>query len=266
MKNYDTKHLWYLMVPISAAIAILIAIALSLRLGFFPRAELFIGMLIILGVGVLLVLLTIMTVIFASLNLTDSTQALGLPEGSIRALIALILLLVFIIVGIYLYSTVGVISTSTTLTIEGEPSVLTTTAPTPEGERLALQLLTTIGTLVVAVAGFYFGTSAVSAARGITASPSPIIRNLEPREGAVGEELHLKIIGKNFRLPKTVRLVRGSKEIVSTSITSSDTEIHCSIEVPADAQADTEWDLIIVNEDGGEDMLSEAFLVNSSSS
>lgn len=259
MNRNIARHSWSVVWPVILAIGFLSTVALMLRLNFFPRPEIFIGVLIVFGVGVLLVLLMIMTISFASLNLTDSKQALGLPEGSIRAMIALILLLVFIIMGIYLFNTAGF---EWTITDEGERFAQIT----DEGERLAQQLITTIGTLVVAVAGFYFGASAVSAAHGVTVPSLPLIRNIDPKEGKPGDELFLKILGKNFRLPKTVRLVRGSNEIVGTGILSSDTEIQCRIKIPSEAQANTTWDLIVVNEDGGEDMLVEEFVVNLSSS
>ena len=41
------------------------------------------------------------------MGLTDKDEALGLPEGSIRAMIALVLILVFILFGIYLFNKVG---------------------------------------------------------------------------------------------------------------------------------------------------------------
>jgi hypothetical protein len=43
-----------------------------------------------------------------------------------------------------------------------------------DGARLAQQLLTTLATLVVAVAGFYFGTSAVAAAASAVGGPRPL--------------------------------------------------------------------------------------------
>src|SRR5205807_3929303 len=44
---------------------------------------------------------------FSAMKLTDPKQALGLPEGSIRAMIALVLIMIFIIFGIYLFRNVS---------------------------------------------------------------------------------------------------------------------------------------------------------------
>jgi hypothetical protein len=80
---------------------------------------------------------------------------LGLPEGSIRALIALGLILLFFILAVFLYADL----------LHGTPG-----NPGPHGSAgvdIAKQLATTISTLVVAIASFYFGSSAVSQAAAV---------------------------------------------------------------------------------------------------
>lgn len=52
-----------------------------------------IGMVIILGVSALVTLLFILASGFDAIKLTDPKQALGLPVGSIRAMIALMLII-----------------------------------------------------------------------------------------------------------------------------------------------------------------------------
>ena len=58
---------------------------------------------LILGVVFLMTTLFVIAAGFAQLDLSDDQQALGLPSGSIRAMIALILILVFIMFGVYLF-------------------------------------------------------------------------------------------------------------------------------------------------------------------
>lgn len=103
---------------------------------------------IVLGVSIVMNLLFIMTAGYQRMQLTSSNQALGLPAGSIRALIALFLILMFAIIGIYVFNAV----------LGAGASI------SQQALSLAQQLMTTIATLVVAVAGFYFGTA--STARG----------------------------------------------------------------------------------------------------
>jgi hypothetical protein len=253
MNNRTKKQNWSIAGFVGAAMVPLVLIMILMYLRLFQIEVVYIGMQVILGIGILLVLLMIVTIVFARLDLADPRQALGLPEGTVRALIALILLMVFIICGLWILQLVAF------------PSVGGATI-SDDGARLAQQLITTIGTLVVAVAGFYFGSTAVTAAREVTRPSLPLIRSIDPKEGTPGQELPVKVIGKNFRFPKVVRLVRNSNEIIGTDVLSNETEIQCKIKIPSDAQTDSTWDLIVMNEDDGEDRLAEAFVVKSSSS
>lgn len=162
----------------------LVILALGGMLYILPGAspEVQLGLVIVLAVVLMMALLFIMAMGFQKVNLSDPRQALGLPEGTIRALIALILIMLFVIVGIYLFRVVGEGLTTVHNLTQSEITALgarvVKKVPVPnqdglfdatlagslsdEGARLAQQLITTIGTLVVAVAGFYFGSSAVT--------------------------------------------------------------------------------------------------------
>jgi hypothetical protein len=59
------------------------------------------------GVVVLILLLTAVAMVFSVLDLTNNTQAMGLPEGSIRAVIALSLIVLFAILSVFLYTGVS---------------------------------------------------------------------------------------------------------------------------------------------------------------
>ena len=230
-----------------------IIIGLVLVISFFtspqnPRSELVVGLIVVLGVAVLLVLLFIMAAGFAALNLSDNRQAMGLPEGSIRALIALFLIVVWVILSVFLFGA-----------LQGQSGDTATT-------RLAQQFFTTMSTLVVAVAAFYFGSRSVASARAALAPPTspsqrPAIGKVDPNQGKQGTtELPLTIQGKYFRLPKSVRFVQGSDEMICTEIMSSSTQIRCKVTITAN-QKPGQWDLIVVNEDGGQDRLDKAFEV-----
>ncbi len=234
---------------IIAALILLLMVAAVAMIGLTtvkePNNEIIIGLIIVLGLSILMVLLLLATVAFQRLGLADHDQALGLPEGSVRALIAIMLILVFIICGLYLFRSVA----------------FPTGTMSEDGARLAQQLITTIGTLVVAVAGFYFGTSAVKTASSAVTPTIPLIRGIEPETGAVGTDVQLMIQGRNFRMPKTVRLTHGGSEIVAENVLASDMTIQCTIKIPPDSKADTRWDLEVVNEDGQKDTLTGAFTV-----
>ncbi|RYH22911.1 MAG: hypothetical protein EON54_25065, partial [Alcaligenaceae bacterium] len=59
------------------------------------------------GVVVLVLALTTVAIVFAILGLTNGSQAMGLPEGSIRAVIALSLIVLFSILSVFLYQGVS---------------------------------------------------------------------------------------------------------------------------------------------------------------
>jgi hypothetical protein len=246
--------------------------------------EIVLGAALVIGVIALIIALTFMTVIFKSLNLTNSENSLGLPEGSIRAVIALSLILIFMISSVFLYYQVenggrytsegvtqaqidnmspdGIVSIDRVGTYHNE-SIFTVTrlVENQTSEDIAKQIITTVSTLVVAIAGFYFGTKAVGAVKAAPEVSSPVIRRIETTELKQGEEKkEFKIFGKNFELAKEVKLVRDSGPIECTDIKSNATEITCSLKINDDAQPG-KYTVHVKNSDGGEDRLEDAFEV-----
>lgn len=145
--------------------------------------------LLVAGFVAVTLLLYLGSVAFKWLGLEDRKEALGLPEGSIRALIAMTLILMFAIIGVAVFqsgqtterfTSTGVpedqldqFESSDVLSVVRQPGAgadddtfdVTVRPRMPEASHdFGLQLLTTVSTLVVAVAGFYFGSRAVTAA------------------------------------------------------------------------------------------------------
>jgi len=186
-------------IPLTMAIsAVLIVILVGVLVWFWqsnqednPAAEVQMGVIIVMSVVILMTLLFAISSGFSAIDLSDRGQALGLPEGSIRAMIALVLIMIFVILSIYLFRETnrgtleGPICSKVTLQDESlndiraqialalpndplcrddQTGFYVRGAQNEDGARFAQQLLTTLGTLVVAVAGFYFGTSSVESA------------------------------------------------------------------------------------------------------
>jgi hypothetical protein len=61
-------------------------------------------LLVIAGLVSLIALLAVMAIAFKTVHLANQTQALGLPDGTVRAVIALSLILIFAVVTVYLFS------------------------------------------------------------------------------------------------------------------------------------------------------------------
>ena len=148
---------------------------------------------LVAGFVTVALLLYLGTLVLRALDMGAPGEALGMPEGSIRALIAMSLILIFAIIGIQVFTAGSagepVVSAGVTqaqidsLRADGAqviqqtlqtplPSppaaplytITTRTAMSQESHDFGLQLMTTVSTLVVAVAGFYFGSRAVSQA------------------------------------------------------------------------------------------------------
>lgn len=208
---------------------------------------------------ILLIALAAMVSAFSSLALTNRSLALGLPQGTVRALIAISLILIFMMTSTYLFnqlrshefhssdglskeqlntfltklagSDTKVMSISED--VEGKMSVTTMTEVNINDKRadLALQILTTISTLLVAVSGFYFGS------RGSSSSivdendlNRPLISTMKFEEDDPEKSLACAVIyGQHLAHPAMVRLVCQDGELIALhdKTLSNDTMIRC---------------------------------------
>src|SRR5262249_54415217 len=109
-----------------------------------------------------------------------------------------------------------------------------TPADTPSDD-FAKQVLTLLGTLVTAVSAFYFGAKTATSA---AASPSPAVSqpkltSADPPTVPTVQAATLKILGTALQLAKDVRLRKGNQEVQATGVTSNDSQVTCSITLPA---------------------------------
>lgn len=152
--------------------------------------------------------------LFHALGLTNRQYPLGLPDGTVQALIALILVLLFFIMAVFLYLDVSQTTTDRRLNdlskeavaaipagqivaqfqrdvivgvdAEGNPQTETRfdvllaspRASSDVAQEIARQLITSLGTLIAAIAAFYFGAKAVGGA--------PVAED-QTRSGVVGK-------------------------------------------------------------------------------
>jgi hypothetical protein len=256
----------------------------------------------------LMIVLFLMAVGFSRLGLSDPQQALGLPEGSIRAMIALFLIMVFITFGLYLYRTAAGFSLYTLPCLTGSQvdaygkqiiskyqdeackgsnspyyDITISLLPDQAGVDLAKQLMTTIGTLVVAISSFYFGSRAVQVSRGTTKPDQPKISSVDPnninrQDPRLKDKdgLPLTIIGEGFLTAEKVKLVQAKNrmEKIADEITSNDSKIEATFRF-SDAELDNafggqqdqdaEFNLIVINKDGRQDEKPGAFTITAPS-
>lgn len=117
-------------------------------------------MLIVVALVGLLAAIAFVVIAIGIFNLKDPTQALGLPAGSVQAIIALSLILLFVTMTVFLVVHVG------------------RAAPNSPSIDIAKQVLAVLGTLVTAVSSFYFGSR--SSTEAVRSSQLP------PRDGMAG--------------------------------------------------------------------------------
>jgi hypothetical protein len=176
----------------------------------FLYAEVALTLVVVACAMVLILALAAAAIIFKRLDLADGRHAMGLPEGSIRAIIALLLILVFSVVAVFLITNADrsqerVFSKITQSQAEdfsadqtvlswdelpadefgeddnGDPFVRLVLQGGPSPSEMSQQLMTTLGTLVVAVASFYFGSQVVLTATSVEAAPRE--ETTDPNEG-----------------------------------------------------------------------------------
>lgn len=233
------------------------------------------------GVVVLIFMLAAVAMVFSALGLSNRELAMGLPEGSIRAVIALSLIVLFSILSIFLYQGVsrGNVVTIAEMSvadrtefIKAHPNALDLqSVPTngkagffdvsyrsanPASDDFAKQLLVLLGTLMTAITSFYLGagtvTSAVKAGNepgGPAAATAPSPGSVLPATHSIAAgPLDLTIKGTNLNVITNVRIVKaGSPAITATKVMSSPNQITCTFDVSHASQGI--WDIEM--DDGG---------------
>ena len=282
-------------------ILLIIIIALAgppslVRLGDAPEIQM--GMVTVLALSVVVVLIYLMAAGFTHYKLSSSEHALGLPDGSIRAMIALFLIVIFVMLSVYLFRQIAGetsavlrgLSTAQVLELRDRIGSITQrpdslydvtirAAVTPAGEQLGLQLITLLGTLVTAVASFYFGSSAVASAKDTTeksmlaatttttprapapASPSVTITAIDPPRAEAGKNPVLATItGKGFIAGMTAKLAKGTVafEADNEKVVNA-TTMECTFDLSAATPG--KLNLILAAPGGAEIVKADAFEV-----
>lgn len=153
---------------------------------FDHSAALSLPILALISILLLLGALLVFTTLIHLINLSDAKSALGLPEGSVRALLALALLGLFAIMassvlvaspprevkGLQLGDIDGVLKANPNdhdifwvpeAQVPGQPQTFTAVLGSlSHVDDFAKQMLTLVGTLMTAVISFYFGSSTFS--------------------------------------------------------------------------------------------------------
>jgi hypothetical protein len=161
-------------------------------------------LIVVFGVIGFLAALTTTTTVLSHFNLTNRNEALGLPSGSVRALIALSLILIFAIMVIFMQGQLSpkpLTYENGTIMMDQNNTIIYTEVSEAQKD-FSLQTLTTVSTLVVALAGFYFGTKSVEVAKGVSEAPEITVNpegdvNLDFNEQKVLYPIRVKTAPEN---------------------------------------------------------------------
>lgn len=294
LKNYSGRILLSIL---ALGLAVVLGLAVRelftyLSGGTYQSKEISLPLLAIGGVVVLILLLTLVATIFSIIGLTDKQQPMGLPEGSIRAVIALSLIVLFAILSVFLYQGV-LFGSSRTIAglsqadlmqflkdhpnlsgVSSSPSIGANKAPdgstlydityrdtNATSDDFAKQLLVLLGTLMTAVTSFYLGAgTATSAAAAVqtAATPPPTVSGIQPAAHAIatdGPVVHLRVMGNNLNIITQVKIARAGLQIVGTNVSSNPTGVTCNIPVSAaTTPPGPPWDVVV--DDGGSNSAS----------
>ena len=260
--------LWGLLV---VALGLVILGAYSTIGGF--RDQLGLPALALAGILLLLGALLIFSIAMNAVELSDKTQALGLPEGSVRAIIALSLVGFFAIMAAsVLHGTDKRVVPNPVNETEADEilrknpdamNVLRTPDPIPAGvtkfklsfevphkvDEYGKQILTLVGTLMTAVIAFYFGSSPrlptdVSRAAPVLLAVRDSVR--PPTSGS----LNLILTGESLNSIRKVRLSRAGIELEAVQVLSNASEVNCSFAPNGALGQSGTWDVTITDDIG----------------
>lgn len=221
--------------PTWAAATIVLAVSILVMLGFVSlvtwlvtqyKGTFHLPMLVVAGVIALLGAIGFLVVVFAFFNLQNATQALGLPDGSVRAIVALMLLIIFSILAVYYFEELA-------------------NGVAAQRADFAKQVVALMGTLLTAVTTFYFSAKSSSDALATTgAAVTPELHGIEPAHVAPGGTYRVTIFGANLLTAHVAKLVRPNDEVRGTWVLSGPSVVRVDFNIPA-ATADGTWDVVV---------------------
>jgi cytoskeletal protein RodZ len=246
-----------------------------------------IAVLLICGTGFLILFLAIMVGIIYTLGLSQPGQPLGLPEGSIRAIIAVFLILIFAVMALFLYTNIALPATYMSKGITQEqvdkipPDQILSIQPSDQpsedttlfdverkversaaSEDIAKQVITAMITLVTAISAFYFGTKATPAKEPTKTTSKPVIEHIDPPTHphvTKHTDVSITITGKDLDDPEKIKLVNRAKdEMKCDIIKSSADEITAMLKMET-THPQGKYDVVVVNKDGKEGRLKDGF-------
>ncbi len=215
----------------------------------------------LMGILALLGSLLVFTTVLHAVGLSNDQQALGLPDGSVRALLALALLGLFAILaaavlagpsphtlqGLTAEQVAEFVKTNpehldvTTVQLANQPTTYTVRVyPPAEYDDFSKQILTLVGTLMTAVISFYFGSSSPpgsgtqTQAGGTAQQPPSPTGMTPPATPAAATDQIYAIAGTGLDTVARVEFVPAAgAPVAATIISTTATALSARVNLPA---------------------------------
>jgi len=198
-----------------------------------PGTTLDVVLTVVLSIIAILGMVAMLFVVYSIFGLHDRQQALGLPDGSVRALVAIMLVIVFAIFAGYYFDRLDEAAR------QGQAD-------------FAKQIITVMATLMTAVVSFYFASRTsqdAAAVRGNPPETTPVVTGIDPTSAPGGEPATIKIAGSNLGNVTGVQLVRGQDVLTSMIVAATAASIVSQFEIPP-STAKGKWDLVLESPQG----------------
>ena len=241
------------------------------------------------GVVILLAALLVFTCLMKVAGLSDKTQALGLPDGSVRAIIAIALVGMFAILAasvlqplpLHEVTKEGLSEADVSTFKTNNPSVKdlvlqTTSLPNASSKTYSLsflassaqvqdefgkQMLTLLGTLMTALTAFYFGGRTAASTSGTDVSrAAPELTGVEDgttiKNGTsvpISGPLALTLTGTNLNSIRGARLVANAPariEVEAVSVLSNPNRATCVFPAREEFNKAGVWDITVTDDIG----------------
>jgi hypothetical protein len=163
---------WRYTPPLLSLLTMLILIGIGVFVMNCGTDDYRMPLIVVLAVLATFALLTFVATVYKAAWLHEWRMPLGLPEGSVRALIALGVIVIFAVITLFMLERLSagadpamtkLVTASTSTNPEAaktaQAAIDTMKTRQLAGQDLAKQLLTMLGTLLAAISSFYFGAS-----------------------------------------------------------------------------------------------------------
>jgi hypothetical protein len=211
-------------VGVAAAIAALGILILAAHAFFFQHGDTE-GLTVVLVIGViaLVAVISLVAAVYSWLGLTDSSQALALPDGSVRSVITLLLLLIFSMLAMFFYE--DMTAGTNTLHHQTQADVMAFVAKNPGAGNLSITLeppqaaagANTAGTNALTNAPVLTNAIANAVAPGATAPAAPLYSISYGASSAAGDFAKQLMAGLQALLTTVIGFYCGAKTATSAA-------------------------------------------------